>query len=55
MSLNAGGIKTTQKEFKYLNSQTSIGIFVESAPYAPASTFNTIRHNYPQGRYVKRQ
>lgn len=52
-SLNAGGVKTTQEEFFYYDSQTSIGTYQETAPYTPASTFAAIRHNNPRGKYIK--
>lgn len=54
-SLKAAGINTEDEVFKFYDSMTSIGQMVKEAPYMPSSTFRTIRHNNPHGKYIQKR
>ena len=53
-SLKAAGINTEEEVFRFYDSMISIGQMVKEAPYMPSSTFRTIRHNNPNGKYIQK-
>ena len=54
-SLKAAGINTEEEVFRFYDSMISIGQMVKEAPYMPSSTFRTIRHNNPNGKYIQKK
>lgn len=54
-SLKAAGINTEEEVFRFYDSMINIGQMVKEAPYMPSSTFRTIRHNNPNGKYIQKK
>lgn len=48
-ALNAGGLKTTLKQYNVTNFE------METIPFMPSSTFEAIRQKNKQGKLIKRR